>query len=308
MQPQIARWLGEDRPKQFCAFVGKRTMLEHTIDRAVSFCSAERVVTVISRGQRRYMDEIIGSRRRGSTGILVEQPAARGTAAGVYGGLSYVVEREPDATVVVLPSDHFVYPEPEFLRFLDVAAEAADLWNDRVILLAARPTGPETDYGWIETGAPRCLSSRGGSSARFYEAAGFHEKPDALTAQLLWNRGGMWNTMVMVGKVRTLNVFGWRALPEMMGQFETLRQVLRAVWAERVSPDHEEYALTHVYGSLREADFCRDVLQYTVTHTLVLPMDGVHWSDWGRPERLLATMEHLGWSKSVRLPFLAACQ
>jgi mannose-1-phosphate guanylyltransferase len=283
-------------------------MLEHTIDRVSELCTPKRVLTVISRGQRSYMDEILRTRGREETGTVIEQPVARGTAPGIYGGLSYIVEQDPDATVMVLPSDHFVYPEEEFLRCLGAAADAADHWADRIILLAARPTNPETDYGWIETGAVRSVPLGGEKDFRAAEVVGFHEKPDAVTAQYLYRRRGLWNTMIMVGKARTFSILGWRTLPEMMWEFETLRQVLRAVRSERVPPDHEEYALAHVYGAVPQADFSRNVLQPTADQALVLPMDGVHWSDWGRPERLLETMEHMGWSNSVHLPILTVCQ
>lgn len=308
MQPQIARWLGEDRPKQFCTFLGTRSMLEHTIDRAAALCSPGRVITVISRGQRSYLDEVMASRVPEETGWVVEQPVARGTAPGIYGALSYVVEHDPEATVVVLPSDHFIYPEEEFLHCLEVATKAAKHWNDRIILVAARPTGPETDYGWIETGPVLELASPGDEVSSVAEVAGFHEKPDAVTALYLYRRRGLWNTMVMVGKARTFSILGWRTIPETMWEFETLRQVLRAVRTGRVSVDHEEYALAHVYGSVPETDFSRSVLQPSARNALVLPMDSVHWSDWGRPERLLETMEYLGWGRSLHLPVLAACQ
>jgi mannose-1-phosphate guanylyltransferase len=283
-------------------------MLEHTIDRAAVFCSPGRVITVISHGQRVYVNEIMALRSPGETGWVVEQPVPRGTAPGIYGGLTYILEQDPEATVVVLPSDHFIYPEEEFLNCLDAATQAAEHWNDRVILLAAKPTGPETDYGWIMTGPARELPSNGTGAFHIAQVVGFYEKPDAVTARYLYRRHGLWNTMVMVGKVRAFNILGWRALPEIMWKFETLRQVLRAVRTGRVPVDHEEYALAHVYGAVPEADFCRNVLQCCAANAMVVPMDGVHWSDWGRPERLLETMEHLGWSRSLRLPILAMCQ
>jgi len=304
----ISRWLGEDRPKQFCAFLGTRTMLEHTFDRAAAICSPQRVLTVISRGQRPYLDEILRSRRRESMEWIVEQPIARGTAPGLYGGLSYIIERDPEATVIVLPSDHFIYPEVGFLRCLEAAAEAVARWEDKIVLLAARPTGPETDYGWIDIGPIWRRVSMTDPDLHVGDVLGFHEKPDAVTARDLYRRQGLWNTMVMVGKARTFTNLGWRALPNMMCEFEILRQVLRAVWEGRVPPDHEEYALSHVYGILNQADFSRDVLQRSFTDTLVLPMENIQWSDWGRPERLLETVERLAWPQGATLSAIAACQ
>src|SRR5687768_4764508 len=89
------RRFGEHRPKQYCAFLGQRTMFEHTLDRAVGMVGPERVVTVIGRGHWRYLQG-----RPGLVGYMVEQPRACDTAPGVFLPLAYVLAFDPEATVV----------------------------------------------------------------------------------------------------------------------------------------------------------------------------------------------------------------
>ena len=64
-------------------------------------------------------------------GTVLFQPANRDTGAGVFLPLTYVRARDPLATVIIYPSDHFVYPEE---RFLDTVRDAV------IARSAARPT------------------------------------------------------------------------------------------------------------------------------------------------------------------------
>lgn len=77
----VQRWLGRPRPKQFCTFVGTRSMLQHTLDRAARLASVERSVLVIAHTHRQ--EAMIQLDGRG-VGTVLLQPANRGTGAGVF--------------------------------------------------------------------------------------------------------------------------------------------------------------------------------------------------------------------------------
>jgi len=64
------------------------------------------------------------------------------TAAGIFLPLAYVRARDPHATVVIYPSDHFVYPEERFVESVRSAVRAAEKIKDRLVLLAAARTAP----------------------------------------------------------------------------------------------------------------------------------------------------------------------
>jgi bifunctional N-acetylglucosamine-1-phosphate-uridyltransferase/glucosamine-1-phosphate-acetyltransferase GlmU-like protein len=106
---------GEPCPKQYCAFVGSRAMLQHTLDRAKQLVPSDQIVTVIGKGHRRHIED-----RSSLPGRLVEQPASRDTAAGLFFALACITALDPNAMVLVLPSDHFVSPESAFVRNLDL--------------------------------------------------------------------------------------------------------------------------------------------------------------------------------------------
>lgn len=73
------RWLGRHVPKQYCTFVGTRSMLEHTLDRALQVSAPECIVTVMGRS---HVGLPIPQHPALSKGRVVLQPANRDTAPG----------------------------------------------------------------------------------------------------------------------------------------------------------------------------------------------------------------------------------
>lgn len=290
MSPLVKNWLGENRPKQYCTFVGSRSMFQHTLDRMRSLVSGDHIVTVIRQGHRRFLDESMMGELPGQ---LIEQPLDLGTAPGVFLPMAYVLAKDPDATLVFFPCDHFVHPEERFYHHVNHACELAEACREQIILLAAVPNRVETDYGWIRPGA---LAGQGTSRADargLLKVQTFREKPEANEAQALFQEGCLWNTMVMAVRARTLWAMGRQYLPEMMYGFDAFLRVLQAVREEQLDPEFEEVALARLYEQLEPADFSKDILQHATERSLVLPMDGVDWCDWGRPQRVTQTLARL---------------
>ncbi len=105
--------------------------------------------------------------------------------------------------------------------------------------------------------------------------------------------------MITIGRAQTLWELGRKVLPEVV---ETLERVdsanLRSSWG-RSSEDR----WNGVFEKLPEADFSRDFLAQIATRSLVMPLEGVFWSDWGRPERLYKSLsrmrqEYPEWARS----------
>src|SRR5688572_3228461 len=174
---------GASRPKQYCVLVGSRSMFQHTLDRADLITAPEQKVIVIAEDHR----EEATAQWRGRGGHMVGQPENRDTATGIFLALSYVEAHEPDAVVVVYPSDHFVIPEEPFVRTVRQALEAAAFLRDRVILLGVAPDSSGqseqsvSDYGWITPG--ELLETPG--ELPVHSVTGFIEKPGAAAAAVL---------------------------------------------------------------------------------------------------------------------------
>jgi hypothetical protein len=293
MRPTIRRWLGEERPKQFCTFTGTRSMLQHTLDRTLGVVAPQRVVTVIRDGQQRHLHE---SLRGAAPGHILVQPRDAGTAAAVFAALAAISDADEGGTVLVLPSDHFVYPERPFLRDLVHACLFAEQPPERLVLLGAPPEEPEEDYGWIGPG-PADVSTL----ARFLGRApagvrDFVEKPDAARARALQGRGYLWNTGIAAGRARTLWALGRAAFGPALDGFDALRRALGAIRTRRAPAGSAAAALHRAYEGLGPLDFSRGLCPRAAAErrSLVLPLGDVRWSDWGRPERILASIARLG--------------
>lgn len=291
LRPFVQKWLGNPRPKQYCTFLGSRTMLQHTLDRALGLSERDHIVTILGKGHRRYFD------KEGESpipGIVIDQPFNLGTATGVFLAAVYVCSRDPDATMVLLPSDHFVYPEERFLSHLSRMRELAEQFEDAIILLGANPIGAETEYGWIEPREDLEQTDGIPGNVDYSKVHSFHEKPDRNLALEFYRGGFLWNTMVVAVKVRTLLRIGWRLLPTMMERFDELYRALCEIAAGRIGAEYEPLALSQVYKNLEEADFSRDILQAVARECIVHRMEGVDWSDWGQPQRIAESLERIG--------------
>jgi len=274
----VHRWLGRPTPKQYCAFVGTRSMFQHTLDRASRLTPPDRIVTVVAHSHRRdALAQLEG--RRGST--ILFQPANRDTAAGVFLPLTYIRARAPQATVVLYPSDHFVYPEARFLDTVRHAVQVAESRPDRVVMLGVAPDRLELDYGWIQPGP--ALTGLPGEPVQ--TVGSFLEKPDAAQADAALRAGALWNTLVFASNVERLWTLGWQCLPEMMPLFERLSQA--------IGGPEEGRALEAIYRDMPAKNFSSDLLQRVPEHLAVVELTGVLWSDWGKPERIAETLRRI---------------
>lgn len=281
LSPLTIHRFGEHRPKQYCAFLGERTMFDHTMDRAVGLAARNRVVTVIGRGHARYLGASTPL-----TGHVVEQPRNCDTAAGVFLPLAYVLAHDAEAVVTLLPSDHYVSPNEAFLACMDNAASLVES-GERIVLAAAVADRPEVEYGWIQPGKlfDAQLEAR--------QVLQFHEKPDAERAERFFREGFLWNTLNMAFKASLLWALGRKHHPELMARFDRLR--------EAIGTAREAAVLAEIYADMPLVNFSKGILERAAERTLVVPMRGVDWSDWGRPERIQETLERRAGVRAPRL-------
>jgi mannose-1-phosphate guanylyltransferase len=181
-------------------------------------------------------------------------------------GLASVMARDPDARVIIAPSDHYI-PRPG--PFLGAVAEAGAMAGHvPVTLLGVRADRPETQYGWIVPGAHLA------GSLSFVRR--FCEKPPIGIARALLRRGALWNTMVTVGTAQDLWALCARHLPAHV----------RAIAAHMA--DGGDLAVG--YDGLGCASFSRDVLQRALA-LAVMPLETSGWTDWGCAERVFASLQ-----------------
>jgi mannose-1-phosphate guanylyltransferase len=270
---------GDSRPKQFVSVIGGQTLLDQTRSRVALSVLPSRTMFVVTEKHRRFYESI---RHMVSPHLLLEQPENKGTAPAILYALVRVAAKSPRAIVAFFPSDHFFSDNEEFMSHVDTAFDAVQTQPASITLLGITPTGPETEYGWIEP-QPAILASAPRSITRVKR---FWEKPNAKLASELMGRGCLWNSFVMVGRVDALLKMTRTALPELFSQFSQLGTTFET--------EDERRALRALYASIGESNFSHEVLASRPDDLTVLRVGDVGWSDLGEPARVLSTLARLG--------------
>ncbi len=273
------RLYGDDRPKQYAALIGARSLLRQTLDRIGALIPPERTVVVTLASHAPYVEtELRGADRP----HVLAQSCDRGTAAGVLLPAHWIRRRDADVTVVVFPSDHFVLEESAFMCHVADIARAARHRPDEMILLRARPTEPEAEYGWIEPGETVGRTARDPLS----RIRRFREKPSAAETALLIQGGCLWNMFVFVAHVSALVEAGRACVPLLHDRLVRLGIFL--------GTRHEPWALRQAYTLAPVANFSRSTLEARPVPLTVLKVSALTWCDLGTPMRVARTLRWLG--------------
>ena len=199
-----------------------------------------------------------------------------GRPAWILSGLLWIAEQDPQASVCVYPSDHYYSDESVLAESVERAFGLTRRKQDSVVLVGARPHGPEVEYGWIEKGA------QADGKRDSFLVHGFHEKPRKELAQLLLEQGALWNTFVMVGKALAFLELICSAKPGLLNLFR--QHSIRRAPGEEVRLDES------LYAGLESGDFSREVLSREKGRLIVQRLGEVAWSDLGDCDRAVAAL------------------
>jgi mannose-1-phosphate guanylyltransferase len=275
LRPLTRLIAGDERPKQFCRILGPQTLLEATEHRVGRLVAQPRMVIALTQTHERYYGPLVEGRPARS---LLVQPENRGTAPAILYGALRIAAQAPLGAVAVFPTDHYVSDDR---RFMEHVAEAFDAVSERpelVVLLGITPEGPETEYGWIEPADPI-------PGTRLFRVGRFWEKPTAALADALLRRGCLWNSFVLVARVPALLALFTRLVPGLTDAFADIKAHLGSA--------AEMSAARAAYRGLAPVGFSDAVLSARPANLATLPVQGVQWSDWGDPRRILATLAAL---------------
>lgn len=253
------------RPKQFHAMAGSRTMIQDAVERIAPIAAAEDVF--VSTGTpaeelvRQQLPQLPNDH-------LIVEPALRNTGPAVGLECALLEARYPGCTVASLGSDHYIGRPEEFCRILEAAAEAADREPDYLFTVGIKPTRAETGYGYIRKGKALCVA-RG---EQVFEVNGFTEKPDAERAREYLASGDyLWNSNMFVWKAATVLALFERHHPEIFAILDRIRNAVGSPAEREVIAD--EY--------VRLPDI-------SVDHAIIEPADrvatleaDVEWGDIG---------------------------
>lgn len=199
-----------NRPKQFLDVLGTgRSLLQMTFDRFKNAVKPENVWVVSNNIYKSLLEEQLPELP--AENILLE-PIKRNTAPCIAYAAYKIKEKDPDGIMVILPSDHVIFKEEEFLRVIQRAVEGCD--NQRLITIGIQPNRPETGYGYIQY-----LEEAEGTLKKVKT---FTEKPELDLAQKFLDSGDfVWNAGIFVWSVKAI-----------INSFEQLEPDLAETFAE----------------------------------------------------------------------------
>ncbi len=279
LRPLTRLIAGDERPKQFCSFLGGETLLEQTRRRVALAVSPDQSLIAVTAAHEPFYATLLSELPPNQ---VITQPRNQGTAPAILYSLLRLAAVAPKASVAFFPSDHYFSDEERFMAHVASAFEGADLRPELITLLGIAPEEPEVDYGWIEPA--RRIPGQGASS--FHRVRRFWEKPSLALASSLMARGCLWNSFVMVGRAQAFLRMICRAVPALYNKFALVKSALNTV--------QEESRIRALYSGLSSTNFSRDVLTKSAAELAVLPVSKVGWSDWGAPQRVLSTLAYVG--------------
>ncbi|HEX7005842.1 MAG TPA: mannose-1-phosphate guanylyltransferase/mannose-6-phosphate isomerase, partial [Alphaproteobacteria bacterium] len=264
-------------PKQLMALTSELTLLQETLRRVADDTRFEAPIVVCNDEHRFLVAEQARALGVTPAAILLE-PVGRNTAPAIAAAAHILADRDPEAMMLMLPSDHYIAARDGFWEAVDRAALAAG--RGALVTFGVTPDRPETGYGYIRRGealdgCPGC-----------FRVERFVEKPDLETAKAYLADGGYaWNSgMFLFGAARYLAELE-RLEAEMLSA--TAKAVALAVRdLDFLRLDKDAFAA----APARSIDYA--VMERT-DGAAVVPLD-VGWSDVGSWAALWETAEKDG--------------
>lgn len=264
---------GAPIPKQYCRLMGERSLLEETLARIKGLVPRARTLAIVNRDHLPLATPQLAGL---PTGNLVVQPRNRDTGPGLLLPLLELARRDPNATVAVFPSDHYLGNVSAFRARVRRGAELVALHPAKIVLLGTDPEWADPGYGYILPGAP----VPGAAPVDAFGVRAFCEKPPAPIAERIVGEGALWNCFVMVGRVERLLALARARRP---------RDVARLAGVVG-----DARRLTAAYADLPAWNFSADLLSHSTADLLVLRASGLDWSDWGTVDAIERTLSSLG--------------
>jgi mannose-1-phosphate guanylyltransferase/mannose-6-phosphate isomerase len=250
-------------PKQFLRIAGRQTLLQQTLERVTPPLPEERVVIVTNRAYQNDVQwQLREAVKRPDNVHLLLEPSARNTGPALAMAASHLVGLDPEALMLVLPSDHAISPVSALWgtirRALPLAA-AGELVTFGII-----PTEPTSAYGYIKRGA--ALKGHG------YRIARFIEKPAPAVARRLLRQGGYyWNSGLFLWRAAALLDELRRHAPGFAGPLTAMARMRRR--------SREAKPVERAFGRMPNVSIDYAVMERTA-RAAVVPAR-FRWSDLG---------------------------
>jgi mannose-1-phosphate guanylyltransferase len=263
----------QQRPKHLLALAGEGTLIQQAVRRIAPLVAPDRtwVITGASHAEevRRQLPHLPPE-------SIVAEPCRRDTAPCIGLAAAIIGRLDPDATMIVMPADQVIEPEPEFRRCVGIAESLVAEDPRRLVTLGIAPDRPATGYGYIHRGDPLDQAD----SARVFHVQSFREKPARDLAEKFLASGEFyWNSGIFVWSARTIREELRQARPALDAAVDRIA----AAWG---AADREQ-VLAREYTTIEPISIDYAVLE-RAAHVAVVEAT-FRWDDvgsWGAIKRL----------------------
>jgi len=250
-------------PKQFIDILGTgKTLIQNTYDRFLKVCPKENIYVVTNENYTGLVKKQLPDM---ADNQILTEPVMRNTAPCVAYGCFKIESGNPDAVIVVAPSDHLILDEAAFVSTIEKSLKVA-AGHDCLITLGIKPSRPDTGYGYIQ------FTDNSLKNSDFYKVKTFTEKPTLEIAKTFLQSGDfLWNAGIFVWSAKAIvKAFG-QYLPDMNEIFADARPVYN-------TPDEKK----HIHNAYQQ---CTNIsIDYGIMekadNVYVLPSE-FGWSDLG---------------------------
>lgn len=253
-----------EHPKQFIDFFGVgKTLIQSTYDRFLHICPPENIFVVTN---EIYVNLIKEQLPLIEDNQILAEPIMRNTAPCVAYGSMKIAALNPDAVIVVAPSDHTIGNQPAFIAAIEQSLQAA-AENNSLITLGIKPSRPDTGYGYIqytENNLP--------TDEQIHKVKLFTEKPNLELATTFVQSGDfLWNAGIFIWSVKSINNAFKNHLSEMHEIFQQGASVYNTV--------QEKGFISNAYQQCTNISIDFGIME-KAENVYVLPAD-FGWSDLG---------------------------
>jgi len=249
----------QEFPKQFHDMLGKgQSLIQRTFDRINDIVPSENILIATN---ERYEDLVLKQLPKTSKNQLLLEPAMRNTAPCILYAALKVYDQNPDAVMLIAPSDHWIDNEVEFSKNIQTSFDACSQ-QDILMTLGIQPDSPNTGYGYIQFET---------SEQEIKKVKNFTEKPNLETAKTFLASGDyLWNAGIFVWSAKSIINAFQQSLPEMLQLFNA---------ANTYNTNLEEKFIETNYAKAENISIDFGIME-KATNVHVLPVD-FGWNDLG---------------------------
>lgn len=257
-------------PKQFLDILGTgKTLIQQTVDRFKGIIEKENIFVVTNTD---YFDIVKSQLDFLSDHQILLEPVGRNTAPCMAYGVSKISTKNPNANIIVCPSDHVILDTEEFKRVINQGVDYVSE-NESLLTLGINPSRPDTGYGYIQYHD---------DDKSIKKVKTFTEKPDLELAKTFLESGDFsWNSGIFLWNINSITEALEKYLPEISELFFSDKS--------NYFTDNENNFIQKVYSQCRNISIDYGIME-KASNVYVLPSD-FGWTDLGTWKSLYETKD-----------------